>query len=96
MRLKNFLIFSKKFDFFKFLSGYYMRGKFAGTFENRIRNLQATLKETSVQPQSERDNNRRRPWVRPNEVEVKFLRSRPATCGLMITQVPGVSWTSKG
>ena len=55
MRLKNFLIFSKKFDFFKFLSGYYMRGKFAGTFENRIRNLQATLKETSVQPQSERD-----------------------------------------
>ena len=26
----------------------------------------------------------RRPWVRPNEVEVKFLRSRPATCGLMI------------
>ena len=52
MRLK-FLIFSKKFDFFKFLSGYYMRGKFAGTFENRIRNLQATLKETS-QPQSER------------------------------------------
>ena len=32
-----------------------MRGKFAGTFENRIRNLQATLKETSVQPQSERD-----------------------------------------
>ena len=62
MRLKNFLIFSKKFDFFKFLSGYYMRGKFAGTFENRIRNLQATLKETSVQPQSERDNNRRRQW----------------------------------
>ena len=32
-----------------------MRGKFAGIFENRIRNLQATLKETSVQPQSERD-----------------------------------------
>ena len=41
-------------------------------------------------------NNRRRPWVRPNEVEVKLLRSRPATCGLMITQIPGVSWTSKG
>ena len=39
-----------------------MRGKFAGIFENRIRNLQATLKETSVQPQSERDNNRRRQW----------------------------------
>ena len=39
-----------------------MRGKFAGTFENRIRNLQATLKETSVQPQSERDSNRRRQW----------------------------------
>ena len=37
-----------------------MRGKFAGIFENRIRNLQITFKETSVQPQSERDNNRRR------------------------------------
>ena len=34
--------------------------------------------------------------LRPNEVEVKLLRSRPATCGLMITQIPGVSWTSKG
>ena len=39
-----------------------MRGKFAGIFENRIRNLQATFKETSVQPQSERDSNRRRQW----------------------------------
>ena len=39
-----------------------MRGKFAGIFENRIRNLQITFKETSVQPQSERDNNRRRQW----------------------------------
>ena len=39
-----------------------MRGKFAGIFENRIRNLQITFKETSVQPQSERDNNRLRQW----------------------------------
>ena len=39
-----------------------MRGKFAGIFENRIHNLQATFKETSVQPQSGRDNNRRRQW----------------------------------
>ena len=64
----------KKFDFFKFLSGYYMRGKFAGTFENRIRNLQATLKETSVQPQSECDDNRRRQWEQAvKRGQVKFL-----------------------
>ena len=60
--IKIFKKFFKKFDNFKFLSGYYMRGKFAGIFENRIRNLQITFKETSVQPQSERDNNRRRQW----------------------------------
>ena len=69
-----FNIFQKKFDFFKFLSGYYMRGKFAGIFENRIRNLQATLKETSAQPQSERDSNRRRQWGQVAERgQVRFL-----------------------
>ncbi len=68
------LIFFEKFDFFKFLSGYYMRGKFAGIFENRIRNLQATLKETSAQPQSERDSNRRRQWGQVAERgQVRFL-----------------------
>lgn len=51
-----------------------MRGKFAGTFENRIRNLQATLKETSAQPQSERDSNRRRQWGQVAERgQVRFL-----------------------
>ena len=86
MRLKNFLIFSKKFDFFKFLSGYYMRGKFAGTFENRIRNLQATLKETSVQPQSERDNNRRRPSdERPHEL-IAGVKRVPRTSGSLRKQ----------
>ena len=59
---KNLKKFLEKFDNLKFLSGYYMRGKFAGIFENRIYNLQITFKETSVQPQSERDNNRRRQW----------------------------------
>ena len=39
-----------------------MRGKFAWIFENRIHSLQITFKETSVQPQSERDNDRRRQW----------------------------------
>ena len=51
-----------------------MRGKFAGIFENRIRNLQITFKETSVQPQSERDNNRRRQWEQvAKRGQVRFL-----------------------
>lgn len=34
MQFKKLKKFLEKFDNLKFLSGYYMRGKFAGIFEN--------------------------------------------------------------
>ena len=35
-------------------------------------------------------------WVRPYGKEVKVLGSSVTYCGLMITRIPGVSWTNKG